>query len=91
MYDITEENTIYPRFTIYPRKDFRKGPSLVFLLHYYGLPLGEARYKVERLLSGQDIDVVLPDLTVIRDFYRGMKKINLSAKHTNEDTFFISK
>lgn len=80
-----------PCFTILPKKDFKKGPSLVFLLHYYGVPLGEARYKVERLLYGQDINVELSDLDTPRDFIKNIRKLGLSYNFTNEKTFFIAR
>lgn len=80
-----------PHFKIFPKKDFRKGPSLVFLLHHYGVALGEARYKVERLLSGQEISVVLPLCDLPREFCRNIRKLGLRFNFENENIFYISR
>lgn len=87
----TEEVLTDPRFNIKPNKDFTKGTSLVFLLHHYGLNLGDSKYKAERLLAGDSINATLPDVENVNDFYRDLGKIGLEATLVNEDTFFISK
>lgn len=86
----TTEIVTDPQFSISPKKDFKKGPSLVFLLHHYGLPLGDARYKVERLLSGQSINATLPDVENINTFLKDIEKIGLEATLNNSETFFIN-
>lgn len=88
---VEEEIITDPRFVIKPKKDFNKGPSLVFLLHHYGQSLSDARYKAERLLAGESINATLPDVTTVDEFYRDLNKIGLNADLINEETFFISR
>lgn len=88
---VEEEVVTDPRFLISSKKDFNKGPSLVFLLHHYGQSLSDARYKTERLIAGESINATLPDVTTVDEFYSDLKKIGLEAELINKETFFISR